>query len=97
MFAVHHPDQALHDPGQVFRLGALIPQPDRAERCRIFLGVARSGGHQVVTAPDMELDPILQVPRAGPADPARTGGGYLSPRLGGILQAFLAAFEERPA
>jgi len=46
MFVVHHPDQALHDPEQVFRLGALIPQLDRAERYRIFLGVARFGGHQ---------------------------------------------------
>ena len=61
MFVVHHPDQALHDPDQVFRLGTWIAQPDRAERYHILLGVAQACGHQVVTAPDTGLDAILQV------------------------------------
>ncbi len=61
MLVVHHPDQVLHDPEQVFRLGTFIAQPDRAERYRIFLEVARTGGHRVVEAPDATLDPILAV------------------------------------
>ena len=28
MLVVRHPDQALHDPGQVFRLGTFLAQPD---------------------------------------------------------------------
>lgn len=61
MLVVHHPDQALHDPDQVFRLGRMIPQPDRAERYRIFLDAAGRGGHEVVTAPSGGMDAILAV------------------------------------
>lgn len=31
MLVVRHPDQALHDPEQVFRLGTFIAQPDRRD------------------------------------------------------------------
>ncbi len=61
MIVVHHPDQALHDPDLVFRLGTWIAQPDRAERYHVFLEAARQGGHEVVVAPDTGLDPILRV------------------------------------
>ena len=61
MLVVHHPDQALHDPELVFRYGQFIAQPDRAERYRIFLDVARRGGHEIVTAPDAGLDAVLAV------------------------------------
>ena len=61
MLVVHHPDQALHDPETVFRLGGFIPQPDRAERYRIFLDVAQKGGHQVTVAGDGGMDAILAV------------------------------------
>ena len=61
MLVVHHPDQVLHDPDQVFRLGRWIAQPDRAERYHIFLGVAQEDGRQVVTARDCGLDPVLRV------------------------------------
>lgn len=57
MLVVHHPDQALHDPEQVFRLGKFIAQPDRAERYRIFLGVTQEGGHR----------PIVEAPLTGQA------------------------------
>ncbi|MBV8915661.1 MAG: histone deacetylase family protein [Acetobacteraceae bacterium] len=61
MLVVHHPDQALHDPEQVFRLGTWIAQPDRAERYRIFRRVAEEGGHWIELAPDCGLEPILKV------------------------------------
>ncbi len=65
MLVVHHPDQALHDPDTVFRLGRMIPQPDRAERYAIFLDVAAQGRHEVVVAPDAGpdggMDAILAV------------------------------------
>lgn len=61
MLVVHHPDQALHDPEQVFRLGTFIAQPDRAERYRIFLEAAQHGGHRIAVAPDGSLDAILAV------------------------------------
>ena len=51
MLVIHHPDQALHDPAEVFRTGRFIAQPDRAERYRIFLDVVRRGGHEIVEAP----------------------------------------------
>ncbi|HYZ62645.1 MAG TPA: histone deacetylase family protein [Acetobacteraceae bacterium] len=61
MLVVHHPDQALHDPERVFRLGTWIDQPDRAERYRIFLGVAEEGGHRIELADSCGLEPILKV------------------------------------
>ena len=61
MIVVHHPDQALHDPETVFRTGRLIEQPDRRERYRIFLEVARAEGHEIRTAPPGDLEPILAV------------------------------------
>lgn len=51
MLVVHHPDQALHDPDQVFRTGKFIEQPDRAERYRIFLNIVRQDRHEIVIAP----------------------------------------------
>lgn len=56
MLVVHHSDQALNDPDTVFRLGRMIPQPDRAERYAIFLDVAAQGRHEVVVAPDAGPD-----------------------------------------
>jgi hypothetical protein len=47
MLVVHHPNQAIHDPDTVFRTGQFIPQPDHAERYRIFLNVARHEGYGV--------------------------------------------------
>jgi acetoin utilization deacetylase AcuC-like enzyme len=61
MLVVHHPDQALHDPPSVFRTGKFIEQPDRAERYRIFLEVARQQRHEVVEAPLGGLEPITEV------------------------------------
>lgn len=61
MLVVHHPDQALHDPEDVFRLGRFLPQPDRAERYRVFLAAVRNGINEIVVAPDAGLDPILAV------------------------------------
>jgi acetoin utilization deacetylase AcuC-like enzyme len=65
MLAIHHPDQALHDPDQVFRTGRFIAQPDRSERYRIFLDAARQDGHAIVEAPLGGLEPILEVHDAG--------------------------------
>src|SRR5689334_19703450 len=61
MLAIHHPDQALHDPEEVFRTGKFIAQPDRAERYRIFLDVVTREGHEVATAPLDEPDAITAV------------------------------------
>ena len=61
MLVVHHPDQALHDPEQVFRTGRFIDQPDRAERYRIFLNVVRSDRHEVVDAPLDRYSAITEV------------------------------------
>jgi acetoin utilization deacetylase AcuC-like enzyme len=58
MLVVHHPDQALHDPEHVFRMGRFLPQPDRAERYRIFLEEARKHASVVVEAPISGLAPI---------------------------------------
>ena len=51
MLVVHHPDQRLHDPDQVFRTGKFIAQPDRAERYDIFLDIVRQDRHEIVEAP----------------------------------------------
>ena len=51
MLVVHHPDQRLHDPDQVFRTGRFIAQPDRAERYDIFLDIVRQDRHEIVQAP----------------------------------------------
>lgn len=51
MLVIHHPDQALHDPEQVFRTGRFIDQPDRAERYRTFLDIVRQDRHEIVEAP----------------------------------------------
>ena len=61
MLVVHHPDQILHDPEHVFRLGTWIDQPDRAERYHIFLKAAQEDGHPIEVARDMGLEPILRV------------------------------------
>ena len=61
MIVVHHPDQALHDPEFVFRMGQFLPQPDRAERYRIFLREARKHASQVVEAPLGGMEPVLAV------------------------------------
>ncbi|MBE7220400.1 MAG: histone deacetylase family protein, partial [Caulobacteraceae bacterium] len=61
MLVVHHPDQALHDPEQVFRTGRFIAQPDRAERYRIFLEVAREERHEIAEAPLGHRDAIEAV------------------------------------
>jgi len=61
MLVVHHPDQALHDPEHVFRLGQFLPQPDRAERYHVFLAEARKHAGSVVEAPLGSLQPILDV------------------------------------
>lgn len=61
MLVVHHPDQALHDPEHVFRMGRLLPQPDRAERYRIFLAEAKKQSPNVVEAPITGLAPILEI------------------------------------
>jgi acetoin utilization deacetylase AcuC-like enzyme len=61
MLAIHHPDQALHDPEFVFRTGKLIAQPDRTERYRIFLEIMREDGHQISQAPFGGLEPIYEV------------------------------------
>jgi acetoin utilization deacetylase AcuC-like enzyme len=61
MLVVHHPDQELHDPEQVFRMGQFIAQPDRAERYRIFLAEARKHASDIVEAPIGDLEPILAI------------------------------------
>jgi len=61
MLVIHHPDQALHDPEEVFRTGKFIPQPDRAERYRIFLEVVTQDGHEIGTAPLNRPDAIMAV------------------------------------
>ncbi|EKF19162.1 histone deacetylase family protein [Nitratireductor pacificus] len=61
MIVVHHPDQALHDPEFVFRMGQFLPQPDRAERYHIFLREARKHASRVVEAPLGDLEPVLAV------------------------------------
>lgn len=61
MLVIHHPDQALHDPEQVFRHGKFLPQPDRAERYHRFLAAARDGAHEIIDAPMSDLAPILAV------------------------------------
>ncbi len=58
MLVVHHPDQALHDPEHVFRMGRFLPQPDRAERYRVFLAQSRKHASGVVEAPLCGLAPI---------------------------------------
>ncbi len=61
MLVVHHPDQALHDPDQVFRTGKFIEQPDRAERYRIFLDIVRQDRHEIITAPLNRPEAITEV------------------------------------
>ncbi|MGN6144171.1 MAG: histone deacetylase family protein [Mesorhizobium sp.] len=61
MLVVHHPDQALHDPEHVFRMGQFLPQPDRAERYRIFLAQASLHASRIVEAPIGGLEPVLAV------------------------------------
>ncbi len=61
MLVVHHPDQALHDPDQVFRTGKFIEQPDRAERYRIFLDIVRQDRHEIITAPLNRPEAITDV------------------------------------
>jgi acetoin utilization deacetylase AcuC-like enzyme len=65
MPVVHHPDQALHNPDTVFHRGHFIPQPDPAERYRIFREVARHEGYSIAEAPLGSLAPILDVHYAG--------------------------------
>ncbi|WP_439496486.1 histone deacetylase family protein [Bosea sp. (in: a-proteobacteria)] len=61
MLVVHHPDQALHDPDQVFRTGKFVAQPDRAERYRIFLDVVTRARHEIVVAPLDQAEAITAV------------------------------------
>ncbi len=61
MLVVHHPDQALHDPEHVFRMGQFLPQPDRAERYHIFLAQASRHASRIVEAPIGGLEPVLAV------------------------------------
>ncbi len=61
MLVIHHPDQELHDPDQVFRTGRFIDQPDRAERYRIFLDTVRQERHEIVEAPLNRREAITAV------------------------------------
>jgi acetoin utilization deacetylase AcuC-like enzyme len=61
MLVVHHPDQRLHDPDQVFRTGKFIAQPDRAERYDIFLDIVRQDRHEIVEAPLNRIDAVTAV------------------------------------
>jgi acetoin utilization deacetylase AcuC-like enzyme len=61
MLVVHHPDQAMHDPDQVFRTGRFIDQPDRAERYRIFLDTVRQDRHEIVEAPLNRADAVTEI------------------------------------
>ncbi len=61
MLVIHHPDEALHDPEQVYRTGKLIDQPERAERYHQFLRCVRDDGHPIVEARFGGLEPILAV------------------------------------
>ena len=61
MRVVHHPDQALHDPEEVFRTGKFIEQPDRAERYRIFLDIVRQERHEIIEAPLDRPDAIAAI------------------------------------
>jgi len=61
MLAVHHPDQALHDPGHVFFKGKLVPHWDRPERYRIFIDVLETERHNIVVAPRAGIEPITAV------------------------------------
>ena len=61
MLVVHHPDQRLHDPDQVFRTGRFIAQPDRAERYDIFLDIVRQDRHEIVQAPLNRAEAITAV------------------------------------
>jgi acetoin utilization deacetylase AcuC-like enzyme len=81
MLVYHHPDQEGHDPEQVFRGGKFIPQPDRAERYRIFLDIVRQGGHEVREAELGSLDEILEV----------HDGDYVN-----FLQSIYARWAEHP-
>ncbi|SED52472.1 Acetoin utilization deacetylase AcuC [Rhizobiales bacterium GAS188] len=65
MLVVHHPDQALHDPEQVFRTGKFIEQPDRAERYRVFLDIVRQGRHEIVEAPLNRAAAITEIHDCG--------------------------------
>jgi len=61
MLVIHHPDQKLHDPDQVFRTGKFIAQPDRAERYEIFLDIAKQDRHAIVEAPLNRAEAITEV------------------------------------
>ncbi|MBV9051097.1 MAG: histone deacetylase family protein [Hyphomicrobiales bacterium] len=61
MLVIHHPNQALHDPEEVFRTGKFIAQPDRAERYGIFLDIVTQDGHEVATAPLNRPESIVAV------------------------------------
>jgi len=61
MLVVHHPDQRLHDPDQVFRTGKFIAQPDRAERYDIFLDIVQQDRHEIVEAPLNRMEAVTAV------------------------------------
>lgn len=61
MLVIHHPDQALHDPDQVFRTGKFIAQPDRAERYRVFLDIVTQLKLEIAVAPLDQADAIAAV------------------------------------
>jgi acetoin utilization deacetylase AcuC-like enzyme len=61
MLVIHHPDQALHDPDQVFRTGRFIEQPDRAERYRIFLDIVQRDRHEIVQAPLNRAEAVTEI------------------------------------
>ncbi|WP_127519688.1 histone deacetylase family protein [Mesorhizobium sp. Z1-4] len=65
MLVVHHPDEARHDPEHVFRMGRFLPQPDRADRYRLFLSEACKHASEVVEAPLCGTEPLLTVHDAG--------------------------------
>jgi acetoin utilization deacetylase AcuC-like enzyme len=61
MLVIHHPDEALHDPAEVYRTGRLIEQPERAERYHKLLGIVQHERHEIIEAPLGGLEPILAV------------------------------------
>jgi acetoin utilization deacetylase AcuC-like enzyme len=61
MLAVHHPDQALHDPQRVFFMGKLVPHWDQPERYHLFLRIVQAQGHELAVAPDAGIETIVAV------------------------------------
>lgn len=61
----HNANAIRHDPTQFFRRGVLIPHPEQAARYEVLRDAAAGAGHELKSAGDYGLDPILAVHHAG--------------------------------